>query len=79
MLGYAAVAADFDGDGRADLALDVLQEDVSGASDAGAVIVLYESASGLTATGNQIWHQNRPGVADAAEPGDRFGEALGSP
>jgi FG-GAP repeat protein len=69
-------AGDFNGDGRADLAVGVANEDVGTITDAGAVNVLYGTASGLSATGNQFWHQNSAGVLDAAEPFDRFGNAL---
>ena len=38
--------------------------------------VLYGSAAGLTASGNQVWHQNSPEIAGTAEVGDHFGSAL---
>jgi hypothetical protein len=44
--------------------------------DAGAVQVVYGSASGLSAPGNQLWTQDTPGIADAAEAGDSFGFGL---
>ena len=37
----------------------------------------YGSSSGLASTGNQLWTQNKPGIADRAEPGDSFGAAIG--
>jgi hypothetical protein len=43
---------------------------------AGAVNVLYGSGGGLTATGNQVWSQDSPGIAEQAEDGDRLGSAL---
>ena len=43
----------------------VPEEDVGGASDAGAVNVLFGSAAGLTAAGSQIWHQDSAGVPGA--------------
>ncbi len=70
-----AVPCDFDGDGYADLAVGVPFEDLRGAKDAGAVQVLYGSASGVTAR-DQLWHQGRKGVKGALEKNDRFGEAL---
>ena len=51
-------------------------ERVDGASNAGAVNVLYGGASGLSATGNQLWSQNSPDVLDAAEAHDGFGSVL---
>jgi FG-GAP repeat len=70
------VQADSMGDGRADLAVGVWQEDVEAVSNAGAVQVLYGSASGLDRPGNQLWHQDVSGIVDAAEAGDQFGFAL---
>jgi hypothetical protein len=67
----AAVRADFNGDGSADLAIGAPGEDI-----VGVVHVLYGSPGGLTATGNQLWSQNSPGIAGTAEAGDFFGGAL---
>lgn len=69
-------AGDFNGDGVADLAVGVPGEDVAGMVDAGAVNVLYGSATGLTASDDQLFTQDSPGVAGAAEAGDRFGSAV---
>jgi hypothetical protein len=74
--GGALTAGDFDGDGYADLAIGVPREEIEGVYIAGAVNVLYGSDSGLSATGNQMWDQDSPGIADAAEGGDWFGSAL---
>jgi hypothetical protein len=68
--------ADYNGDGFDDLAIGVSSEDINGVSFAGAVNVLYGTAAGLTADGNQFWHQDRPGIKETAEAGDEFGEAL---
>lgn len=73
--GSMAIPCDFDEDGFADLAVGVPFEDVRGRRDAGAVQVLYGSASGVTAR-DQLWHQGRKGVKGALERGDRFGDAL---
>jgi hypothetical protein len=72
------VQADFNNDGFADLAVGVPGEDVGSIPDAGAVNVLYGSASKLTGTGSQIFTQDSPGVPFSAEPGDFFGDALSS-
>ena len=59
-----------------DLAVGVPDEDVGAVADAGSVQVLYGSAVGLAAAGNQLWTQNSGGILDSVEAGDRFGAAL---
>jgi len=44
--------------------------------DAGAVAIIYGSASGLTSEGNQALSQDTDGVRNSAEAGDQFGFAL---
>ncbi len=73
--GEALATANFGKGSQADLAVGVPEEDVGTIVDAGAVNVLYGSPSGLTAAGNQLWHQNSPGIAGTAERFDRFGGA----
>jgi hypothetical protein len=75
-LGYAVTTGDFDGDGFADLAVSAGDEDVNGADEAGAVNILYGSATGLSGTGAQLWSQDSPGVGDQAEEEDGFGYSL---
>jgi FG-GAP repeat len=72
----AILPPDFDGDGFADLAVGVPDEDIGAASGAGAVNVLYGTASGLSSAGNQFWNQDSQGIQDLSEDGDSFGEAL---
>lgn len=67
-----SAVADFNGDGFSDLAVGVPGED----NNAGAVNIIYGSASGLTAANNQLWTQNSSGIADTAEPDDQFGRTL---
>lgn len=88
--GRTLSAGDFNGDGRADLAIGVPDENLSGSSKAGAVNVIYGSANGLSATagpGNQFWDQSRifpgsttinerDGDGTPTEAGDFFGAAL---
>lgn len=76
--GDAPLPFDFNADGHVDLAVGVPGEDVGRRVDAGAVQVILGSASGPTTAGDQVWHQNRPGVRGVAERGDRFGAALAS-
>jgi len=68
---FALAAGDLNGDLRGELAVGAPGENGS----AGVAHVLYGSPAGLT-TGSQLWSQNSPGVAGAAEQGDRFGDAL---
>jgi FG-GAP repeat len=70
--GDALATGDFNNDGFTDLAVGVPGESVGTIQAAGAVNVLYGSASGLTGIGSQIFTQ----VGSAPEPGDEFGFAL---
>lgn len=64
--------ADFNQDGFADLAVGAPDEDIGSISDAGAVTVLYGTASGLSGNGSQLFTQ----VGGAIETQDFFGSAL---
>lgn len=74
--GWALAATNFGNDVRADLAIGVPNENIDGNADAGAVNVLYGTTAGLSAAGDQFWHQNVTDVEGAANPGDQFGWAL---
>jgi hypothetical protein len=78
LLGDTLAAADFNGDGRDDLAIGVPQEDVGSIGNGGAATVIYGSPTGLSSTfiGDQFWSQNSPSVDDMAEAGDEFGFSL---
>jgi hypothetical protein len=68
---------DHDGfDGFHDLAIGVPGESLGAATGTGAVVILYGSPNGLTATRSQFWHQNVAEIDDATESGDSFGAAL---
>lgn len=69
--------ADFNGDGYSDLAVGGAPVDsVGGQNRAEAVMVIFGSAEGLGAAGNQRFTQDTPGVAGRASPNDRFGASL---
>jgi hypothetical protein len=75
--GAALAAGDFNGDGRADLAVGVPGETVGAAANAGAVhLLLAGETGGLGAAGNRLFHQEVPGIPGVAEPNDFFGWAL---
>src|SRR5262245_1095701 len=77
-----AVAADFNGDGFADLAVRAPGEALGAgnrAVDAGAVNVFYGRSPLFLLTGatnNRFWTQESPGVAGDSDLGNRFGSAL---
>ena len=79
--GSSLSTGDFNGDGKDDLAIGVVSEDVGSLKDAGAVHVLYGSSKGLSATSpiaDQFWTQDSTNVTDSAEADDRFGSSLSS-
>jgi len=73
--GSALTAWKFDSGPQADLAIGVPSEDVGAIVDAGAVNVLYGSATGLPFF-RQFWTADSLGVPESAETGDRFGAAV---
>ncbi len=76
LLGWSLAAGRFNGDGIDDLAIGVRQEDVGTAMDAGALNLLLGSASGLTDSNDQFWHQDSGVVVGVVEEHDYFGQAL---
>jgi hypothetical protein len=77
LFGSTLAAGDFDGNGKADLAVGVSGEDIGNLVDAGAVNVLYGIGTGLDAANDQFWNQNSVvngvNILDNSEPGDHFG------
>jgi hypothetical protein len=72
LFGYALASGDFNHDGFADLAAAAVQETVGTRYGAGAVSVLYGSASGLTVAGGRLFTQ----VGGTVEQSDFFGAAV---
>jgi FG-GAP repeat len=69
--------ADFNGDGFLDMAIGDRQQVVNGHVGAGALNVLYGSATGLTLTGNQFFTEDSPGMAgNGASDDDWFGRPV---
>ncbi|WP_405626838.1 FG-GAP repeat protein [Streptomyces sp. NBC_01396] len=65
----SGLSGDFNGDGYADLAIGASGENAG----AGALTVLYGSASGLRTAGARTITPNTPGIPGSSEKGDRFG------
>ncbi|MEU6084021.1 FG-GAP-like repeat-containing protein [Streptomyces sp. NPDC047108] len=74
-LGSSVSVEDVTGDGYADVALGIPGEDVGNTADTGSIALLHGSASGVTGTGAQVFHQNTAGVPGTAEKGDCFGRS----
>ncbi|KAB1143339.1 hypothetical protein F7R91_25805 [Streptomyces luteolifulvus] len=74
----AAAPYDFNGDGRADVAIGAPAATVAGKSQAGAVSVVYGSASGLRSSTHTLITQNTAGIPGSAETGDAFGTSVAS-
>ena len=53
--GTSLAVGDYDGDGKADLAIGIPWRDVLGVADAGAVAVVYGSSFGLDANDSEVW------------------------
>src|SRR4051812_48855201 len=70
--------SDFNGDGYVDLAIGVPFESVGKIAYAGVVNVLYGSAAGLSAVGNQSWSANSTGILGVSTADDSLGAALAS-
>ncbi len=76
--GDSLASGDFNGDGFGDLAVGMPREDIeaTGATDAGAVHIVYGSAFGLSADNDRVFHQDSAGIDEVAEANDRFALSL---
>ncbi|MFI9150943.1 FG-GAP repeat protein [Streptomyces sp. NPDC053367] len=71
---HGAAPGDFDGDGYRDVVLPIPGADVDGHLRAGAVVVLYGSANGVTTRSRrQVVTEDSPGVPGQVGAYDRFG------
>ena len=73
---HEAKVVDIDGDGRADLAVGAPSKDIGSIDAAGSVNVLYGTAGGLSASGEQWWHQDSDGIAGDAFEDDFFSHSI---
>ncbi|MFD3927161.1 FG-GAP and VCBS repeat-containing protein [Streptomyces sp. NPDC058614] len=69
----AKYADDFNGDGYRDLALGDRSATAGGKKQAGAVVVVWGTATGLDTAKRTVVTQNSPGIEGAAETNDFFG------
>ncbi|HYN35531.1 MAG TPA: hypothetical protein VEV82_01000, partial [Actinomycetota bacterium] len=74
--GVALTAGDVGGGAEDDLIIGVPGEEFSPAGNAGAVHVLFGSATGPTTLGTQFWTQDSSGILDQSETNDFFGATL---
>lgn len=72
--GFALAAGDFDGDDYGDLAVGAPFRTVGGVDEAGQVVILFGTPTGLTTAGHQRLSDSTFG--GAIETGDHFGYAL---
>ena len=74
--GATIACGDIDGDGFSDLVVGVPGEKIAGIAGAGAIHVLYGSATGVDVDRARRWHVAMPAISGEAQRGASFGSAL---
>jgi hypothetical protein len=74
--GASLTAGDYNGDGRADLAIGVPRQSVGGVNDAGQVAVLLGAATGISTVGDQIWNGGSNSILAPFEEDAFFGSTV---
>jgi hypothetical protein len=74
--GASLTSGDFNGDTIGDLAVGVPEEDLGGKIDAGALHVLFGSASGPSSSGSLFLHQDAANVEGDAATNEQFSRVL---
>jgi len=78
LFGFDLAVGNFDSDGRDDLAISVMQQDLNGIRNAGAVHVIYGSDNGLTDANDRIFSQATRGMLGNPHPAEFFSTAVGA-
>lgn len=76
--GEALAIGDFDGNGYYDLAVGIPYEDIGTITNAGALHIIYGTASGLDPAGNEIFYEGINGIPGTPETSDYFAKSLAS-
>jgi hypothetical protein len=74
--GLGLATGDFDGDGLAEVVIATPDEGLGSSTSAGCVTILAGAVPAPSGVGSLFVSQNTPGVPDAAESDDRFGDGL---
>jgi len=74
--GESLAAGNFGKSGRGDLAIGAPQVTLGNNEVAGEVHVLYGTARGLNAAGDQLWSLDTPGILGGSRESSYFGEVL---